>query len=248
MHVHKYAQSHIIILQQHFSVIPVTETCCWRVKLCDCAYLYMCMCSLSCKKTQFRYTPMCFCIQFATAQYSRGKLHVFGLICVTDLVWHPPLHPVIIQMNVVHTHIWYSSKFLFTVVHSSKYLMFFSSLRVFKQNFLVVHLPIPATCRIHLIVDLLSLIILSDKHIMVFSLFLSSTCRFIRAASFASNIHHGAMLSNVPRFGRQKRERESFTRMFVKCMKQNPSWSLSASIKPEVQYHVHKNPQTRIEE
>jgi len=65
-----------------------------------CAYV-----GYSVNRKQIRYTPMCFCIQFAPA-HSRGKLCVFGQICVTDLVWHAPLHPVLIQMNLVDTHIY----------------------------------------------------------------------------------------------------------------------------------------------
>ena len=47
MHKYKYAQSHIITIQQHVSFTGMTETCCWRKIICDSVYLYMCICWLS---------------------------------------------------------------------------------------------------------------------------------------------------------------------------------------------------------
>ena len=158
MHIYKYAQSHIIIiLQQRVSVIPVTETCCWRVIICDCAYLLMCA-YVDCRvnRKQIRYTPMYFCIQFAPA-HSLGKLYIFGQTWVTDLVWHPPLHPVVIQMNLVHTHIYDIHPNSFSLLSTLLSLSCFFLSSCFQTKFWIVHLPIRATCRNQLFTDLLSL-------------------------------------------------------------------------------------------
>jgi len=190
---------------------------------------------------------MYFCIQFDTAQYSCGKLHVFGQICVTDLVWHPPLHPVLIQMNVVHTHIYDIHLNSFSLLSTLLSLSCFFLSSCFQTKLFSrsspnsCYLPYPTHRRLiklnnikrqaHHVVFPITFEYLSFSPWRFIYIKYSPRCNVLKRTSFRA---------------REKRERESFTRIFVKSMKQNPSWSLSASIKPGVQYRVHNSPQTPI--